>query len=236
VNFQVIPAVDIQQGRAVRLFEGDPDKETVYYDTPLEAATHWFDLGAQWLHLVDLDAALGRGSNRDAIRDIAQTLECHIEVGGGIRDMDTAKAWLEVVDRIVVSTVAVTQPQLVDELLATFGSERVVVSIDARGGLVAVKGWAETSQVAATELAKRIGEQGVTTMIYTDVTRDGTMKGIDPEPVSLMRRSFSGTLIAGGGVAGEADLDLYEGLELDGAIVGRALYEGKIRYPRTAGS
>ena len=220
----------------MRLFEGDPDKETVYYETPLDAATHWHTLGADWLHLVDLDAALGRGSNREAIREIAQTLDCRVEVGGGIRDMDTAKAWLEVVDRIVISTVAVTQPELVDELLETFGSERVVVSIDARGGLVAVKGWVETSQVVATELAKRIGEQGITTMIYTDVTRDGTMKGIDPEPVSLMRRSFTGSLIAGGGVASEADLDLYEGLELDGAIVGRALYEGKIRYPRTAGS
>lgn len=233
VSFQIIPAVDIQQGRAVRLFEGDPTRETVYYESPLDAAKHWFDLGADWLHLVDLDAALGNGNNQAIIREIA-SLNCHVEVGGGIRDFETASTWLTLIDRVVLGTAAVTKPELVDNLIEQFGPEKVVVSVDAKGGKVAVKGWQEISSVDATDLAKRIADQGVQVMIYTDVSRDGTMKGIDAAPVEALRASFSHTLIAGGGVATERDLDLYEQLGLEGAIVGRALYEGKVRYPRTA--
>lgn len=232
--FEIIPAVDLQQGRVVRLFEGNPDKETVYYEKPLDAARHWADLGVPRLHLVDLDAALGRGDHRDIIRDIAANVDTKLEVGGGIRDLDTAREWLSVVDRIVISTIAITKPEIVEALLSEFDAERIVVSIDAKDGLVAVKGWAETSQVAAFELARRVQAQGVTHVIYTDISRDGTMKGIDPEPISLMRKTFKHYLLAGGGVASDKDLELYESLELDGAIVGRALYEGKISYPRTA--
>lgn len=218
----------------MRLYEGNPEKETVYFESPIEAAEHWASLGANWLHLVDLDAALGRGSNREKIRQIAERLACNTEVGGGIRDLSVARDWLAVVNRIVLGTVAITEPNMIDALLAEFGPERIVVSIDAKQGLVAVKGWAETSKVAATELARRVEAQGVTQVIYTDVSRDGTLQGVDAEPVSLMRKAFPHTLIAGGGVAGERDLELYESLGLEGAIVGRALYEGKIRYPRTA--
>lgn len=232
--FEIIPAVDLQQGRVVRLFEGDPDQETVYYEKPLDAAQHWADLGISRLHLVDLDAALGRGDHRDVIRDIAAKVDTKLEVGGGIRDLDTAREWLSVVDRIVISTIAITKPEIVEALLSEFDAERIVVSIDAKDGLVAVKGWAETSQVAAFELARRVQAQGVTHVIYTDISRDGTMKGVDPEPISLMRKTFKHYLLAGGGVASDKDLELYESLELDGAIVGRALYEGKVGYPRTA--
>jgi phosphoribosyl isomerase A len=230
--FEVIPCVDIQSGRAVRLFEGDPDKETVYFERPLDAAKHWAELGASWLHLVDLDAALGKGNNTLAMGEIAAELDTHLEVGGGIRSLETARQWLEVVERIVLGTVAISQPDIVDALVADYGADRIVVSIDAKDGLVAVKGWAEISTVQATDLAKRVINQGITHVIYTDITRDGTLKGVNPEPVKAMREAFQHVLIAGGGVARDSDLELYETLGLEGAIVGRALYEGTITYPR----
>ena len=230
-SFEIIPCVDIQNGRAVRLFEGDPERETVYFDSPVEAARHWANLGAERLHLVDLDAALGSGDNRDTIEEIARTVNAKLELGGGIRSLEAALEWLEHVDRIVLGTLAVSAPEVVDALLKKVSPEHVVVSIDARGGRVAVKGWAETSEMAATALAERCAAQGITHVIYTDVTRDGTLRGVDAEPVMRVRDAFPHTLIAGGGVASDADLALYERLGLNGAIVGRALYEGKITYP-----
>ncbi len=232
--FDVIPAVDIQRGRAVRLYEGDPERETVYYEAPAEAAAHWAELGAGWLHVVDLDAALGRSDNADLIRALAGALPVRIEVGGGVRSVEAAAAWLEHVDRVVLGTVAISEPEVVDALLADFGPERVVVSIDARHGRVAVRGWAEITEVDAVELAERVQAQGVRHLIYTDITRDGTLRGVDEAPVARMRAAFPHRLVAGGGVGSDADLDLYERLGLDGAIVGRALYEGRVRFPRSA--
>ena len=232
--FEIIPAVDIQQGRAVRLVEGDPDRETVYFEDPLHAARHWLGLGAQWLHLVDLDAALGSGDNAAAVRRIADGVDARLELGGGIRSVAAARGWLELVDRVILGTVAISEPEVVDALLAEFGPERVVVGIDARDGKVAVRGWREVTEIDALGLAHRVEGQGVRQVIYTDIARDGTLLGVDPEPVRRMRDAFGHTLVAGGGGAGDADVDLYEELGLDGAIVGRALYEGTIRYPRTA--
>ena len=232
--FQIIPAVDIQKGRAVRLYEGDPERETVYFQSPLEAARHWVQKGAAWLHVVDLDAALGRGGNRTAIEEIARIVDARIEVGGGIRSVDAARACLDFADRVILGTVAIQESEVVDALIADFGPERVVVGIDARNGRVAVHGWSEVTDVDARELARRVAEQGVTTVIYTDIDRDGTMKGVNPEPVSLMRDAFPHTLIAGGGVGSDRDIELYESLGLEGAVVGRALYEGTITYPRAS--
>lgn len=234
--FEIIPCVDIQNGRAVRLFEGDPDRETVYFERPVDAAKHWAAGGCTYLHLVDLDAATGRGSNHHTIAQISQEVPCRIEVGGGIRSLKAARDWLEHIDRVVIGTAAIKQPEMIVALLQEYGPERIIVSIDAKNGRVATHGWAETSSLSARELAKRVEAQGVTHVIYTDISRDGTMRGVDPEPVQVMRDAFPHTLIAGGGVASDADLALYEQLGLQGAIVGRALYEGKITYPRTARS
>jgi phosphoribosylformimino-5-aminoimidazole carboxamide ribotide isomerase len=230
--FDVIPAVDIQQGRAVRLFEGDPERETVYFDAPVEAARHWAELGAAWLHVVDLDAALGRNNNGGLIRALAREVGARVELGGGVRSVEVAAEWLEHVERVVLGTVAIHEPEVVDALVAEFGPDRVVVSIDARDGRVAVRGWAEVTDVDAAELARRVEGQGVRHLIYTDISRDGTLRGVDEAPVARMRAAFPHRLVAGGGVGRDADLELYERLGLDGAIVGRALYEGAITYPR----
>ncbi len=231
--FLVIPAVDIQQGRVVRLFEGDPERETVYFDRPLDAARHWAGLGAEWLHLVDLDAALGRGNNRAEILEIAGAGLACVEVGGGIRSLEVARDWLDRVERVVLGTVATQLPEVVEALVADFGPERVAVSIDAYEGRVAVRGWAEVTEVETVGLAVRMAGLGVRHLIYTDVSRDGTLRGVNAEPVRALRAAFPHTLIAGGGVATDADLDLYEQLGLDGCLVGRALYEGRVHYPRT---
>ena len=235
--FVVVPCVDVQGGRAVRLTEGDPTRETVYFDDPVAAASHWLALGARELHAVDLDAALGVGDNRAPIRALAAVAAAsgaRVEVGGGVRSLAAASAWLEAVERVVLGTVAVTDPDLVARLVDAFGPDRVAVSVDARGGRVAVRGWVETSEVEATALARRMAGLGVRQLIYTDVSRDGTLQGVDPEPVARMRDAFPHRLVAGGGVATDADLDLYQTLGLDGAIVGRALYEGTVRYPRAS--
>ena len=233
--FEVIPCVDVQSGRAVRLAEGDPDRETVYFETPIAAARHWAELGADTLHLVDLDAALGRGDNRAAIEPIARELSVRTEVGGGVRSVEAADRWLELVDRVVLGTVAVRAPEVVDALLAAYGPDRIVVSIDARHGKVAVAGWTEVEgAVLATDLARDMARRGVRELIFTDVTRDGTLRGVDADPVAAVRDAFPHRLVAGGGVARDQDLDLYERLGLQGAIVGRALYEGTITYPRAS--
>lgn len=229
--FEVIPCVDIQQGKAVRLVKGDPAQATVYFDTPLEAAQHWVRLGAQQLHLVDLDAALGRGDNRALIAEIAGRVKARLEVGGGIRSLEAARSWLALVDRIVLGTLAIAEPQVLTQLLNEFGPERIVVSLDAKDGLVALRGWAEVSQLSALALAERVAAQGVRQVIYTDISRDGTLAGVDLEPLRALRDRFPYRLIAGGGVASDDDLARYASLGLDGAIVGRALYEGRVSYP-----
>ncbi len=238
-SFTVYPAVDVQGGRAVRLTEGDPARETVYFDDPRDAAAHWVRLGARDLHVVDLDAALGRGDNRDVIRALTRRVAAEspetvrVELGGGVRDVETARAWLSLVHRVVLGTAAITAPDLVEALLAEFGADRVAVTVDARDGKVAVRGWTDVTAIEAVALAESMAGLGVRHLIYTDVSRDGTMQGVDPAPLRALREAFPHVLVAGGGVARDSDLDTYEALGLDGAIVGRALYEGTVRYPRT---
>jgi phosphoribosylformimino-5-aminoimidazole carboxamide ribotide isomerase len=235
--FIIYPAVDIQRGRAVRLTEGDPERETVYFDDPREAAAHWVGLGARDLHVVDLDAALGKGDNRELIRDITRRAATiaggavQIEVGGGVRDLDAAYALLDLVHRVVVGTAAIAKPELVERLLGEVGPDRVAVTVDARGGRVAVKGWTEVTETRSVDLARRMHDLGVRHLIYTDISRDGTLQGVDPAPVAEVRAAFDGWLVAGGGVASDADLALYRDLGLNGAIIGRALYEGTVTYP-----
>jgi phosphoribosylformimino-5-aminoimidazole carboxamide ribotide isomerase len=225
----VIPCVDIQRGRAVRLYKGDPKLETVYFDSPLEAALHWFNLGAKMVHLVDLDAATGAGENRNIILEIAKHMP--VEVGGGIRSLESARQLLSGgVKRIIIGTAAITNPEFVKAAMLEFGADKVVVSLDAKDGLVAVKGWAETSTQTAVEVANRVWEAGIRTLIYTDIARDGTPEGLNPEPLKPMRAAWQGEFIAGGGVRDEADIRLLETLRIEGVIVGRAIYEGTLKF------
>ncbi len=228
----VIPCVDIQGGRAVRLYEGDPDRETVYFNSPLDAARHWADLGAGLLHVVDLDAATGRGSNAAVLNDVVAGLPVPVEVSGGVRSRERAAALLEAgAHRVVIGTAAVKDPALVPALLEAHGPERVVVSVDARWPEVAVSGWAQGGGVTVADLCARLVDSGLLTLIFTDVTRDGTLRGLDRDLMASVRALWPHELIVGGGVANTQDLTLLDELGVQGAIVGRALYEGTLPYP-----
>lgn len=234
---QIIPCVDIQSGRAVRLYEGDPARETVYFESPVAAARHWAHLGAGLVHLVDLDAATGRGENREVIQQITAELGgpdlgVKVEVGGGIRSREAAEALLRAgVERVVIGTAAVRQPELVHDLIAAHGPERVVVSLDARGLEVATHGWATGSGVQVAELTPTLADAGLETLIFTDVTRDGTLRGLDRALMRQVRQLWTNTLIVGGGVANVEDVRLLAEERIQGAIVGRAIYEGTLPYP-----
>ncbi len=233
----ILPCVDIQRGRAVRLYEGDPERETVYFDSPLRAAQHWVSLGATMLHLVDLDAATGKGDNRDLIAHMVREVGVPVEVGGGVRSRQAADDLLRLgVSRVVIGTAAVARPALVSELLQAHGSEAVVVSIDARlsesGQLeAATHGWAQGSGVQVAELTTQLAAAGLEHLIFTDVSRDGTLRGLDRDLMGQVRRLWLNTLLVGGGVADQSDVALLQELNIEGAIVGRALYEGTLPYP-----
>ena len=232
----ILPCVDIQQGRAVRLYEGDPERETVYFDSPLAAAQHWVSLGAGLLHLVDLDAATGRGENQAIIAQIVQDVGVPVEVGGGIRERKRAEKLLSLgVQRVILGTAAISDPELVSDLLDTHGPERVVVSLDARaeqGRLeVATHGWQQGSGLMVAELTASFAARGLETLIFTDVSRDGTLRGLDAELMAEVRRLWINTLIVGGGVRDLQDVALLTQLNIQGAIVGRAIYEGTLPYP-----
>lgn len=229
----VIPAVDIQSGRAVRLFEGDPDRETVYFADPLEAALHWQNQGARLLHLVDLDAATGRGENRAVLGRIAGRVAVPFEVGGGVRNVEAAREILSLgASRVVVGTIAVKAPEVLREMLWEYGAERVVVSLDAKGLDVVVSGWAEGTAKSVQDLAIQMWDTGVRTLIYTDVRRDGTLAGLDLDVVREVRGAWPGFLIAGGGIASDADIEGLQRMGVEGAITGKAIYEGKINLAR----
>ena len=225
----LIPAVDLKGGQAVRLLEGDPSRETPYGD-PVLAALRFQEEGARYLHLVDLDRALGPGDNREAVEAIRKALRIPFELAGGIRSLEALREALALgADRAVVGTVAVKEPDLLEAMLAEAGPERLAVALDARGLSVVVSGWRERASVSALDLLPRWAAMGVRALIYTDVRRDGTLMGLDLEAVARVREAWPHTLIAGGGIAGLQDLLGLKALGVEGAILGKALYEGRIR-------
>ncbi|PZO15183.1 MAG: 1-(5-phosphoribosyl)-5-((5-phosphoribosylamino)methylideneamino)imidazole-4-carboxamide isomerase [Leptolyngbya foveolarum] len=228
----VIPAIDLLEGRCVRLFQGDYDQSQIYNENPVEVARQWEAEGATRLHLVDLDGAkAGKPENWKAIEAITKAVDLPIQVGGGLRDADRVSALFDLgVQYAILGTVAVEKPELVGQLCETFPG-RIVVGIDAREGKVATRGWLETSEVMATDLAKRMGDMGVAAIIYTDIKRDGTMKGPNLEALRELAEAIDTPVIASGGVSAISDLLSLLGLVpagVSGVIVGKALYTGDV--------
>ena len=228
----VIPAIDLLEGRCVRLFQGDYAQSQVFNDNPVEVAKQWEAEGATRLHLVDLDGAKeGKPENWEAISAIAKAVDLPIQVGGGLRDADRVSALFDLgVQYAILGTAAVENPELVGQLSAQFPG-RIIVGIDARDGKVATKGWLETSEVMAMDLAKRMGEQGAAAIVYTDIKRDGTMKGPNLQALRELAEAIETPVIASGGVSSVSDLMSLLGLVpagVSGVIVGKALYTGDV--------
>lgn len=230
---EVIPAIDLRGGRCVRLYQGDFDREEVFGDDPVAMALRWQSEGATRLHVVDLDgAASGSPENVDAIRAIAASVGIAMEVGGGIRDMDKAVLLSDAgADRLVLGTSAVEDPDLVTQMLDRFGADSVVVSVDAKDGWAALRGWKQPSQMRALELMERMVALGIARLEYTDISRDGTMTEPNFEAVTEALNHVKVPIIAAGGIASARHLERLAGLGVEGAIVGKALYTGAISLP-----
>jgi phosphoribosylformimino-5-aminoimidazole carboxamide ribotide isomerase len=228
---EVIPAIDLMQGRCVRLYQGDYGRETVYSLDPEAVAVAWQEQGASRLHLVDLDGAiLGKVVNWEIIHAISSRLTIPIQVGGGIRTEETAASLLDTgVSRVVIGTAAVQKPLLVQALCQRYGSDRIVVAVDARDGRVAIQGWTESTLVSASELAQQMAALGVLRLLYTDIARDGTLTEPNFSAISALVQSSGLSILASGGVASLEHVRMMTETGVEGVVLGSALYTGDIK-------
>lgn len=230
--FTIYPAIDIRGGKCVRLLQGDYAQETVFNESPLDAAKQWEALGGQFVHLVDLDGAkAGRPVNHELIGSIASALNVPVQVGGGLRTFEDVKLLLSLgVSRVILGTAAIEDKAFTEKVLTEYG-DKAAIGIDARNGFVATRGWLETSEVRAEDLAKELAGKGAETFIFTDISRDGMMQGPNVEAILSLAKASGKTVIASGGVSVQEDLERLAAHASDGiggAIVGKALYTGSI--------
>jgi len=232
--FTIFPAIDLRGGKVVRLKEGDPARITSYSDNPAEMAKHWLEMGASWLHVINLDGAFGENDhgNRSALESIlsvAKSFGARVQFGGGLRSLDAIERAMDLgVNRIVLGTIAVEQLDVVADALTRYGAERLAVGIDARDGLVRVHGWQSNSGISATDLARQMQTLGVCTVIFTDVSRDGMGHGLNITATLALADIGGLDVIASGGVRTLNDVLAAQEANLSGVIVGSALYEGTI--------
>lgn len=225
----IFPAIDLFGGKAVRLFKGDYNQMTVYSDNPLNVARDFEQCGAQYLHVVDLEGAKSGGTpNIETIKNIIQNTNLFVEVGGGIRSMETAKAYIDAgVGRVILGTAAVTDEIFLKSAVLAFG-EKVAVGVDLKDGYVAIKGWTEKSAYSGMDFCKRMQDLGVKTIICTDISKDGAMKGTNLALYKTLSESLSLNLIASGGVSDISDVENLSAMGIYGAIIGKAYYTGAI--------
>jgi phosphoribosylformimino-5-aminoimidazole carboxamide ribotide isomerase len=226
------PAIDLKDGRCVRLLRGEMSAATVFNEDPAAQAKSFADAGCRWLHLVDLDGAIaGKPVNAASVEAIIKAVRVPAQLGGGIRDLATIESWLgKGIARIILGTAALTHPDLVKEGCRKFPG-KVAVGVDARGGRVAVEGWAKTSAMTALDLARRVEDAGAAAIIFTDIDRDGALAGVNVAATAALARALKTPVIASGGIAALDDITALKAHESDGvagAILGRALYDGRI--------
>jgi len=227
----IVPAVDIMKGKCVRLVQGDPTKLKVYFDSPLEAARLWEDQGADLVHMVDLDAALGSGNNVEAIARILKKLRLKVQIGGGIRTLEKTETLLKLgAFRIIFGTAAIQNPILVGEAVDRYGSTRIAVAIDEKRDKVAFQGWKDRSEINYLDLAHTLETMKVGTIIFTSTSVDGTMKGPDVEKIVRLVETVKVPIVASGGIASLNDLVKLAGTGVEAVVVGTALYEGRFTF------
>ena len=227
--FDVIPAVDILDGKCVRLFQGKFDAETVYSESPLEAAERWINMGAKWMHLVDLNGAkTGIQENLELIREIVESFKIHFEVSGGVRTSETIEFLLKCgAKRVIVGTRSVVDKDFVKRIAKKYG-DKIAVGVDASGGRVATDGWTNVTDIEAKTFARELQDLGVKKLIFTDTSRDGALRGPNFEAIEDLASSIEIPVIASGGISTLDDIRKIKKIEgVEGCIIGKALYEGK---------
>ncbi len=230
---RIYPAIDLRNGKCVRLTEGCFDKETVFSDSPAAMAAKWQSAGAEFLHVVDLDGAVaGASRNMEAIKSILAAVRIPVQLGGGIRSMENIASWLDIgISRVILGSAAVRNPQLVAEACSRYPG-KIAVGIDARDGYVAVDGWEKSSNMKAVELARQMADFGAAAIIFTDISRDGTLSGVNVEATAEIAACAGVPVIASGGVASLEDIRRllpYEKKGISGCIVGKAIYTGALQ-------
>ncbi|MCP3028160.1 1-(5-phosphoribosyl)-5-[(5-phosphoribosylamino)methylideneamino]imidazole-4-carboxamide isomerase [Halobacillus sp. A5] len=233
MSFTIFPAIDMRNGKCVRLEQGDFDKQTVYGDNPFEVAKRFSDAGASWIHMVDLDGAKdGSRQNAGHVVKVAEDLDVKVQIGGGIRSEEDVEYYLNRgVDRVIIGSLAVRDLNLTKELLKKYG-DQIVIGLDARDGYVATEGWLERSEVTAVGLGKELAEAGASTFVYTDIAKDGMLQGPNVEEIVRLGKETGVDVIASGGIKGIDDLQelkKYQSSHVIGSIVGKALYTDRIQ-------
>jgi len=225
---KIIPAIDLMEGEVVRLYKGDPDKKTVYSDNPLEIAKKWESAGADMIHLVDLDATLGSGSNFEALRSIAKSVKIPVQVAGGLRNEKIIESALEFAQRVVIGTLAFNDKTTLGELLTRYGKEKLVISADHNNGLIVVNGWQQSTKISLIDAVNGFVEMGFSEYLSTSITKDGTLEGPDLKPLQEINEMNTVNLIVSGGISNIEDVMKVKELNPFGVILGKALYENQI--------
>jgi len=226
------PAIDLKEGKCVRLLKGDMNKATIFNDNPANQAQEFDNLGFKYLHIVDLDGAIeGNSANEDSVKEILKNINIPAQLGGGIRSLEQIQKWLDLgISRVILGTIAAKNPEIIKAACKKFPGQ-IVVGIDAKNGFVATEGWVKTSEIKAIDLAKKYQDAGVEAIIYTDISRDGTLTGPNLEETKNLAKNINIPVIASGGISCNNDIEEIKKLEEDGivgAIVGRALYDKRI--------
>lgn len=229
---KIYPAIDLKEGKCVRLFKGDMAKATIYNESALDQAQQFEKLGVKNLHVVDLDGAIsGKPVNSESVRQIIENTNLQVQLGGGIRNLQAIENWLNIgVNQVILGTIAVQDPDIVKQACKKFPG-KIIVGIDAKNGNVATQGWVEDSGIKAVDLAKKFEDCGVSKIIYTDIARDGALTGVNIEETVNLAKNISIPVVASGGVASIKDIEelaKYEKYGIEGVIIGKAYYEGKI--------
>ena len=232
---KIIPAIDLMEGKVVRLYRGDPKKKTIYSENPLEIAKKWESAGADMLHLVDLDATLGTGSNFELLKDIAESVKIPVEVAGGFRSEKIVEEAIEFAQRVVIGTLAFKDKTVLDKLLKTYGNEKLVISVDHKDGLIVVNGWQQTTDVALIDAVNDFIKMGFSEYLSTSIVRDGTLDGPDLESLKMVNEIKNVNLIVSGGISNIEDIVKVKKLNPFGVILGKALYENQVTIEEAKG-